>query len=246
MSLRHEFETSGRWLFLWRSYLPLLLVPLFVYPMAHFSYFGGNHAWDIGWDVACVLISLSGLAVRAITIGQTPAGTSGRNTHGQVAEVLNTSGMYSIVRHPLYLGNFLMWLGVAMFPHDFYFACAICLAFAVYYERIMFAEEAFLRGKFGAAFELWAKETPAIFPAIWKWRPSTLPFSWRNVLKREYSGLYALVVIFTLLEVSGEHSINSRFELETGWAIFLGCGSAIYLVLRTIRKHTRWLHQPGR
>ena len=32
--------------------------------------------------------------------------TSGRNTHDQVADSLNTSGIYSIVRHPLYVGNF--------------------------------------------------------------------------------------------------------------------------------------------
>ena len=48
-------------------------------------------------------------------MGFAPRGTSGRNTLGQVAEVLNTSGMYSVVRNPLYLGNFVIWLGLALF-----------------------------------------------------------------------------------------------------------------------------------
>ncbi|MGB8874133.1 MAG: hypothetical protein WCC75_12145, partial [Desulfobaccales bacterium] len=45
--------------------------------------------------------------------GLPPRGTSGRNTQGQVAETLNTTGIYSLVRNPLYLGNFLIWLGLS-------------------------------------------------------------------------------------------------------------------------------------
>uniref|UniRef100_A0A7C3Z7K4 DUF1295 domain-containing protein n=1 Tax=Desulfobacca acetoxidans TaxID=60893 RepID=A0A7C3Z7K4_9BACT len=30
----------------------------------------------------------------------------------QLQKVWKTSGMYAIVRHPLYLGNFFMWLGL--------------------------------------------------------------------------------------------------------------------------------------
>lgn len=53
------------------------------------------------------------------TIGQVPKGTSGRNTSQQVADTLSTDGVYSVVRHPLYLGNFLMCMGVSMMPHQY-------------------------------------------------------------------------------------------------------------------------------
>lgn len=246
MNLRQQMETSGRWLFCNRSYLPLLLLPAFVYPIFNFTYIGGSHQWDIVWDVLCVAISFTGLGIRALTIGHTPAGTSGRNTHDQVAETLNTTGMYSIVRHPLYLGNFLMWLGIALFPHNFYFAGLICLAFALYYERIMMAEEQYLREKFGERFEVWARNTPAILPAVWQWQPPNLPFSIRNVLKREYSGAYALVLLFTVMEVAGDYFVEGVFQLEPGWAGFLIVGTVAYLILRTLRKNTRILHVPGR
>ena len=36
--------------------------------------------------------------------------TSGKNTAKQIAESLNTSGIYSVLRNPLYLANFLNWL----------------------------------------------------------------------------------------------------------------------------------------
>jgi len=57
-----------------------------------------------------IALSMFGFIIRAIAIGTTPKGTSGRNTkEGQVAESLNTKGIYSMVRHPLYLGNYFMW-----------------------------------------------------------------------------------------------------------------------------------------
>jgi len=102
------------------------------------------------------LISLCGLAIRVYTVGHTPANTSGRNTAGQLAESLNTTGIYSLVRHPLYLGNFFMWLGVALLIANFWFVIAFVFAYWIYYERIMFAEEQFLRTKFGPTYVEWA------------------------------------------------------------------------------------------
>jgi protein-S-isoprenylcysteine O-methyltransferase Ste14 len=246
MALRDQFVHSGRWLFLWRSYLPLFLLVLLILPLANFDYLGGSHALDQVWDLFCIGISVLGLLVRAKTIGHTPTGTSGRNTHDQVAHSLNTTGMYSIVRHPLYLGNYLMWLGLVLFAHNFLIVIIVTLAFVIYYERIMFAEEDFLRSQFGAEFEAWAAATPAFWPAVWRWRAPSLPFSLRNVLKREYSGLYALVVLFTLMEFTGEYMAEGDATLDPGWIAFLLIGTVFYLVLRTLKKHTRLLHVPGR
>ena len=48
----------------------------------------------------CLLVAFSGVAVRALTIGFTASDTSGRNPEGQVADSLNTTRMYSLVRNP--------------------------------------------------------------------------------------------------------------------------------------------------
>ena len=102
----------------------------------------------------------SRLAIRAYTIGHTPKGTSGRNTKKQVANALNTTGAYSLVRNPLYLGIFFMGLGVALFAHLWWLTLIYVLAFWLYYERVIFAEEAYLRDKFGAEYLSWADRTP--------------------------------------------------------------------------------------
>ena len=62
--------------------------------------------------ISSVIICIVGFLVRFYTIGTTPKGTSGRNTQEQVADVLNFDGMYSMLRHPLYLGNYLIWFGL--------------------------------------------------------------------------------------------------------------------------------------
>lgn len=78
------------------------------------------------------MLSLVGFLIRAYVIGTTPRGTSGRNTKGQVAEELNQAGMYSMVRHPLYLGNYLMWIGIVVFAGNICFILIASLLFWIY------------------------------------------------------------------------------------------------------------------
>ncbi len=161
----------------------------------------------------------------ALTVGRTPASTSGRNTRRQVAESLNTTGIYSTVRHPLYLGNFLMALGVVLFPMTWWLVVIYGLAFWLYYERIMLAEEAFLRSRFGTAFEEWARRTPAFVPRLRGYVAPDLPFSLRNVLRREYNGAFAVVLLLTLLETTRGWESNGRLQLDLPWIWFAGSES---------------------
>ena len=110
MPLKEDFERAGNKLFRWRSYLPLLVLPLILISLLSPEI---ESPIDDFWDGVCLFISIAGLALRILTVGYAPRGTSGRNTREQKAAELNTKGMYSVVRHPIYLGNFLIWLGMA-------------------------------------------------------------------------------------------------------------------------------------
>lgn len=246
MSLRIEYEKTGNWLFRHRSFLPLLTLPILITALLSFTYIGRSHQLDEVWDVFSLMISFLGLTVRALTVGYAPSGTSGRNTRRQVADVLNTSGMYSLVRHPLYLGNYLAMLGVAVFLHTWWLLLLMTCLFALYYERIMFAEEAFLRQRFGEMFEQWAAVTPAIFPKLRNWRQPSLIISWRTVLRREYTGFFLISASFCILEIVGDSIAEGRLRIDWPWCILFVLGATVYIVLRTLKKKTRILHVPGR
>ncbi|HEX8504504.1 MAG TPA: isoprenylcysteine carboxylmethyltransferase family protein [Hymenobacter sp.] len=246
MPLREQLEREGNWLFQKRSWLPVLLYP-FAFAIIYFhpdrTHVSLTHS---AWGLFCLLVSLVGLAVRALTIGYTPQGTSGRNTGQQVADTLNETGIYSVVRHPLYLGNFLMWLGLFLFIGVWWFVLICSLAYWLYYERIMYAEEEFLRRKYSARYEDWASRTPAFVPRFSCWMPSRLSFAFKNVLKREYNGLFATVLSFTLLNALSHFLVKGRFEIDTLWEISFSVGAFAFVVLRTLKKNTTVLDVSGR
>jgi len=207
--------------------------------------------FDKDGAIICLAVALFGLVIRAITIGFTPENTSGRNTkEGQVAEQLNTTGIYSTVRHPLYLGNFFMWLGIIVYVGNWWFTLVCCLLFWLYYERIMFAEEYFLRKKFGQRYIDWAAGVPSFWPNLAQWKSSGVGFSFRNVLKREYNGFFAIFVSFSLLDILKNYvhyGFTSWKEMITPfWLYALSGAFVVFIVIRTINKNTRLLHVDGR
>ncbi|HOF38789.1 MAG TPA: isoprenylcysteine carboxylmethyltransferase family protein [Candidatus Hydrogenedentes bacterium] len=248
MPLMEEMERSGAWLFRWRSYLPLVLVVLFLAGLQYFSYPFGSHLLDLAWEIICLAVSLIGLGLRIATVGCTPPHTSGRNTKKQVAEELNTTGMYSVVRNPLYLGNFLVGLGPALFLRIWWIPVIFLLAFFLYYERIIFAEEMFLRRKFEDLYIHWANATPAFLPRWRQWRPSKYPFSLKKILRREHQTLFGLILIFYLIETITEIVMGNSPRLALDWPdpvwnIILALGLAVFILLRLLRKRTTLLQE---
>ena len=234
------FLQIGDFCFRWRSYLPLALVPVLPVAIAYSQYSFGSDA-DLIWEIACTIIALLGLAVRVVTIGRAPRGTSGRNTREQKAATLNTTGTYSVVRHPLYLGNSLIALGFAFFTHSWMVPLIVGVAVTVHYTLIAKREEQFLRERFGETYEAWAARVPAIVPAPWRYVRSPVPFSWRQVLRREFYGLTVVLVTPFILDVLEDLHEVGTVEFEPLWTITAVLGVTMFLVFRTVKKNTGWL-----
>ena len=234
MSLKNEFAISGNWLFKHRSYLPLIILPLLFYSLFTPVGISFNFLFYIGMS-----ISLIGECIRIITVAFVPAGTSGRNTKQQKASSLNQTGIYSIVRHPLYLGNFFIMLGPFIITGNIYGIIIFILSFWIYYERIMYAEEIFLIAKFGGEYENWSSNTPAFIPNFRLYTQPRSRFTFRKVLEREYSGMYGIIFIFTLLLIFRNYNLNITPIISNAWkGIFLG-NTLIYITLRTLKKIRR-------
>lgn len=250
--LKVEMPAQGGFLFRWRGYLPLFLLPFVAIAISEAGIearFG--ELVEETWMAISALISLIGLGIRVATVAYTPAGTSGRNAREQRADELNTTGVYSVVRNPLYLGNYLMWLGIAMATQAWWLPVIMTFAFILYYERIIFAEERFLAEKFGVSYEGWAARTPLLVPRLSGWQKPRLSFSARNALRREYNGFYVLVICFTLVELGGDLlgegiSLAQWLKEDFYWVWIFAFGTLIYLGIRTLKRHTNVLTVTGR
>ena len=251
MALQEEMEKQGIWLFKYRGTIPLiilvigavLLVLKEIYPE---TYFLQNSSLEIYYEMFCLFVSLIGLGIRVYTVGHTPVNTSGRNTAEQIADTLNTTGIYSIVRHPLYLGNFFMWAGPALLTGNLWFVVSFCFFYWIYYERIMFAEEQFLRRKFGDIYDKWSETVASFIPFSFRYIPSKLTFSVKNVLKREYNSFVNIFVIFTLMDLCRNYFLSERIYLSEMWIYISASAFLIWIVVRTIHKRTTWLEVEGR
>ncbi len=246
MPLIEEMESSGKWLFKWRSYFPLLLVLLMAASLKHFSYPFGSHLLQQLWELFCILVGLFGVMIRGLTAGYVPHKTSGRNTKRQIADSLNTTGMYSIVRNPLYLGNFFMLLSIALYLHLWWIPVIYTLAFTLHYERIIFTEEMFLRPRFGEEYMAWSSRTPAFIPRFSHWQKPALPFSFRAFVRREYQGCFGLIIALFATNEMTEFYLGHGWRIDVMWMCILGLFTSLYIAVRILHKKTSLLNVKGR
>ncbi|MBW2939017.1 isoprenylcysteine carboxylmethyltransferase family protein [Aureisphaera sp. CAU 1614] len=242
MALREELKTQGDFLFRYRSFLPLIIL---VVGLAVFAYFKLNpdaycdFLYTETYKYICLGVSLLGFFIRVFTIGYAAENTSGRNTHeGQIADEINTTGIYSIVRHPLYLGNFFMWLGIAMLTASFWFLVAFVLFYySYYYLRICFAEEAFLRTKFEDAYVKYSEKVPPFFPSFKNYKASNRSFNLRKVIRQEKNGIAAIFLLFWFFEMVGDFIVNKEFVFNMDFWFYAGIiASVVYLILKVLKK----------
>lgn len=236
-----ESLREGRWLFRWRSYPPLVVLVYVLAATAATPVPLGGAGATPAWAVAGIALGLLGLAIRGWTVGHVAIGTSGRGTKELRAEELNTGGIYSLVRHPLYLGNFFMWIGVAAFAGKPFVILVTILVFWLYYERIMMAEERFLFESFGDAFAGWAAHTPPFIPGFGAWRPWPYPFSFRFVLGRDYQALYGFVASTAAVALVRVRALHQGWAEARPWVLYFAAGTLAYLVLHALKRRTRLL-----
>lgn len=177
---------TGEWLFRSRSYLPLalLIAPLRAAPST------GE------WVIAVALIA-GGAAARLA--GVAAAGPATRRRTRLVPELIVT-GPFAWTRNPIYTGNFLLWLGLAVVAGNVRFAGIALVFFAGCYSLIVCYEEAVLAETFGAAYSAYRRSTPRWIPR----RPAAARargrYDWGAAWRREWNtGMNIAVAAATLV-----------------------------------------------
>ncbi len=245
-SLGEHLVAEGNWLFRYRSYLPIVLIVPLTLAMTQVHYLFGSHSSQHVWTAGCFTCSLIGLLICCAVVGSVPAGTSGRNTRRQIAEELNTTGWYSVVRNPLYFANFIIWTGVVAYPRNATLMLMFVSTYWLYYERIIAAEELFLFQRFGKRYDAWRRKTPIFVPRFGSWQAAELPFQFRSVLRREYPGFFAVALAFFLLDTTAHWFVDHRIYVDPSWAVLAGTGAVTFFVFRFLKRHTEVLDLSGR
>lgn len=143
-------------LFQYRSYTP---IPFLVVMIAF--------AEPTLLSLACgAVVGLLGEACRLWGVAY--AGPLTRVTGGVGAPELITSGPFSYVRNPLYVGNILLYVGIGIMANALspWVALATAIYFIVQYKAIVSLEEEFLQKEFGNTFAEYRTAVPRFFPRL--------------------------------------------------------------------------------
>ena len=82
---------------------------------------------------------------------------------------LASTGPYALVRHPLYLGNFLILIGFALAANNLYVWIGVALFFMIWYPAAIAYEDSKLESIFEDEWRAWSKDIRAIIPGKFKW-----------------------------------------------------------------------------
>jgi protein-S-isoprenylcysteine O-methyltransferase Ste14 len=164
----------GAVLFRYRGFLP---VPFLAVPLL-----APGEQTARGWLVG-VLFILAGEAIRMA--GVAAAGTVTRRRSRDVQRLV-TYGAFAWMRNPLYVGNFLIWIGFVIGSGVLWFIPVAIVLFALEYTFIVRYEEGVLESIFGAQYVEYMSRTPRWIP-----RPPKAPapghHDWGEAARSEVS-----------------------------------------------------------
>lgn len=231
----------GNFAFAYRDYIApvsIALVILLTTPRP----FLGDRALDRWWDAAGLLVSLTGQSLRVLVIGLAYIQRGGKNKQ-IAADKLVVEGIFAHARHPLYVGNFLLLVGLMMIWNSpLGYVVAATLATGLF--CMARAEEVFLRRKFGAAFDDYCARVPRFIPNLRGLRQTLAGFSfdWKRVVRKEYGTTFSwttTAVLLLMLE-------RITWDGVAGAAPALGRLAVVWLLLAACWGTARWMKKSKR
>ena len=149
-----------------------------------------------GWAILGLGFILSGLLLRLWARGHFNVGR------------LFTTGPYAIVRHPLYLGSFLVTVGVLFVLNDGLNWIVILPLFMLFYGATVLHEERVLSKRFGEQWRRYKADVRALLPTPTALCRGVLNGRWSKNLYLESGELFTtatLLMLPVLIEILEEH-----------------------------------------
>lgn len=161
------------------------------------------------------LIALTGAATRVVSAGYAKPFTSGRENYLK-ADSLNTSGFYSIVRNPLYIGNFLVYNGVLVAYSNPAALAFFNIFFIANYYFIILSEENYLENLFGEDYRVYRRAVPKVIPRFTLYRKNDRPFSLVRAVYKEKNTTFYWVFFYAVALLVKQYKLNDG-TIEKFW-----------------------------
>ncbi len=181
----------GAVLFRHRGWLPLLFLGI---PLV----FPGSTS-PFRWEVGLALIII-GEAVRLAGVAAAGSVTRRRSRNVQRLVIY---GIFAWVRNPLYIGNFLIWIGFVTISGVLWFLPAAVLLFAVEYELIVRYEEGVLETIFGRDYLDYKHNTSRWIPKRPKGERPPGEYHWGEAFRSEISTFLQYAVLILAFWIKG-------------------------------------------
>ncbi|MYA57459.1 isoprenylcysteine carboxylmethyltransferase family protein [Candidatus Poribacteria bacterium] len=178
----------GNFFFKIRSFTPIPFILALLYFAEPVWYTVGIGALFIaaGEFLRIWAVGYAGASTRARTLG--------------AARDLVTTGPYSYVRNPLYLGNFLLSLGVCFVVNVYWLVAVLVVGYFLQYLPIIAVEESYLMESCGPAYQAYRDRVPRFIPKLRSYpEPSPHDFSWTRAIKSEKRTLTAIACVIGLM-----------------------------------------------
>ena len=183
-------------------------------------------------------VALIGQLVRSANVGLEYIIRGGKN-HQVYAEKLVTGGIYSHVRNPMYVGNFILVLGMSIASNSWVFLLLGIPIVVLMHKAIVAAEEDFLRNKFGAEFDAFCARSPRWVPRLSGLAATfrSLSFNWRRMLVKEYQKPFdwvAALALVVIVKIALAHALLEHPVVVGLMVVVIVVRVALYISARAL------------
>jgi protein-S-isoprenylcysteine O-methyltransferase Ste14 len=200
------------------------------------DYSSGNH--EIVMEALGFALILLGQIIRVSARGY-------KAEHSRDSQALIQGGPYQVVRNPMYLGIFLIGLGVVLAVFKWWAAVVFIAVFIIRYVLLIYTEEKKLGAMFPRSYPEYCRKVPRIFPSlsslinldIIEYLP--IKIIW---FKKEIGSILTLLLLTLLVESWGD-IVKEGFRIylqQSVWIFLTFVLFIIFVVLlskRTSRKN---------
>lgn len=208
----------------------LLIIGMMFFPRLYPQ----NPVLDDALDFLGVILVLKGLFLRMIGRGH-------KKKFSRAGMGLVTSGPYTIIRNPMYLGTYLIFIGFTVMLCPLWGSIIFSVLFYLRFRRQIRKEEAHLKRLFGEEYTKYCERTPAFFPRITLWINYKMNdvFPWDELwLTKEKQTVIPILAGLVVCETIKEWAVYRTVDVGITFFI-IGLAVAVFSAGLWVRYKTR-------